>query len=73
MSRDQGRDWSSQRCLRGFQRARKADNLEMLALTDALGRAWSVPGLDRVLGRGLQGVDRALPIKRLLARRAIRS
>lgn len=71
-ARSRGQDWTSLRCLHRYQRARSAENMEMLALTDALGRAWSVslPGVKNLLNRGLMGVDRASPIKAMLARRA---
>lgn len=66
------RDWSSDRNLRRYNRATVAQNVEMLALTDALGRAWSakLPGLKPLLHQGLHGVDRSQALKRLLAHRA---
>ena len=67
-----GRDWSGARTLARFQRERRPENLEMLALTDALYRAFhlSLPGLRAFLGLGLGLVDRLTPVKGWLARRA---
>ncbi len=72
-ARDQGRDWSGARVLRRFERARKAANLEMIALTDALDRAFrgNAPGLPRMLDAGLALLDRVGPAKKLLIRRAL--
>jgi ubiquinone biosynthesis UbiH/UbiF/VisC/COQ6 family hydroxylase len=66
------RDWSSTRTLARYARTRKAHNLEMLALTDGLYRAFrpALPGLRAALGFGLSAVDRAAPLKAWLARRA---
>ena len=71
-AKEAGRDWSGARTLARFQRERRPENLEMLALTDALYRAFhlSLPGLRAVLGLGLGLVDRLTPIKGWLARRA---
>jgi ubiquinone biosynthesis UbiH/UbiF/VisC/COQ6 family hydroxylase len=72
-ARDAGREWSASRTLARYQRARKADNVEMLAMTDALYRAHrvGVPGLRAVLGLGLDAVDRVGVVKGWLARRAV--
>jgi 2-octaprenylphenol hydroxylase len=72
-ARGAGNDWTSARLLRRYERSRKADNLEMLALTDALDRAFrgGSAGLSKVLDLGLSLLDRVDPIKRLLIRRAI--
>ncbi len=72
-ARDAGQDWAAARVLRRYERARKAENLEMLALTDALDRAFraSSLALPRVLDVGLAVLDRVDPIKRLLIRRAV--
>ena len=69
------RDWSALRTLQRYERARQAENLEMLALTDALGRAFALdfPGCRRLLGLGLRAVDRVAPLKTGLASRAARS
>lgn len=74
-ARDAGRDWSALRSLRRYERARQAANLEMLALTDALGRAWSLdlPGWRRLLSLGMTAVDRLPGAKPMLAARAARS
>lgn len=71
-ARDSGRDWSSARTLARYQRQRRPENMEMLALTDALYRTFhlSVPGLRAVLGLGLGMVDRLTPVKNWFARRA---
>lgn len=72
-ARDAGRDWSSLRVLQRYQRHRRGANLEMLALTDSLQRAFdgSVPGLPALLGAGLQLVQGFGPARELLVRRAI--
>lgn len=74
-ARAAGRDWSALRTLRAYERARQAHNLEMLALTDALGRAWrlDLPGWRRLLSLGLGTVDRLPGLKTLLAARAAQS
>lgn len=66
------RDWSALRTLQRYERARQAENLEMLALTDALGRAFALdfPGWRRLLSLGLRAVDRMAPLKNVLAARA---
>jgi len=71
-ARDAGRDWSAGRALAAYGRARKAANLEMLALTDGLYRGFgtSIPGLRDLLGLGLEAVNRMPPVKNLLARQA---
>ncbi len=71
-ARDAGRDWTAMRTLRRYERARQADNLEMIALTDALNRAFrsNIPGLQTLLSGGLSLVDAIPPVKRALVRRA---
>lgn len=71
-ARRAGRDWSGARTLARYARARKARNLEMLALTDALYRAFrpSLPGLRALLGLGMSALDSAGPLKSWLAQRA---
>ena len=73
-ARTAGRDWASVRTLSAYGRARKAANLELLALTDGLYRGFgtTVPGLREVLGFGLEAVNRLAPLKSLLATRAAR-
>jgi ubiquinone biosynthesis UbiH/UbiF/VisC/COQ6 family hydroxylase len=71
-ARSAGRDWTSLRTLSRYERARQAENLEMMALTDGLHRAFalSLPGAGTLLSRGLSLVDRLAPVKRALIRRA---
>ena len=73
-ARDAGRDWASARTLSAYSRARKAANLEMLALTDGLYRGFGtgIPGLRELLGLGMEAVNRIGPAKALLARQAAR-
>ncbi|MDB5971332.1 MAG: 2-octaprenylphenol hydroxylase [Hydrocarboniphaga sp.] len=72
-ARAQRLDWAGLRVLRRYERARKAANLEMLALTDLLDRAFRtrIPGLPRLLDAGLAMLDRAAPAKQALIRRAL--
>jgi ubiquinone biosynthesis UbiH/UbiF/VisC/COQ6 family hydroxylase len=72
-ARAAGRGWSSPRTLERYVRARKAANLEMLALTDTLNRAFrsNAPGLHSVLGLGIEAVERLSPLKAWLARQAV--
>ncbi|WP_428310219.1 FAD-dependent oxidoreductase [Hydrocarboniphaga sp.] len=72
-AREQRSDWAGARVLRRYERARKAANLEMLALTDLLDRSFRsvVPGLPRVLDAGLALLDRIAPAKQALIRRAL--
>ena len=71
-ARAAGRDETSLRTLSRYARARKAENLEMLALTDTLYRSFRIrlPGIRTALGLGLEGVDRLGPLKELLMRQA---
>lgn len=71
-ARRAGRDWSALRTLRKYERARQAENLEMLAITDALGRAFALDllGWRRLLSFGLQTVNRLTPLKQTLSQRA---
>ncbi len=71
-ARDAGRDWSALRTLRKYGRARHAENLEMLALTDALNRAFSldISTWKNILSFGLNAVERVGPLKKLLTARA---
>lgn len=63
----------SARVLARYARPRKAANLEMLALTDALYRLFGsqAPGLESLRGLGLAAVDRLPMIKLPLLRRAV--
>jgi 2-polyprenylphenol 6-hydroxylase len=71
-ARDARRDWSAERTLAQYARARKASNLEMLAVTDALDRSFRspLPGLRTALGLGMTAVGRAGPLKALLLHQA---
>ncbi|HEU0198378.1 MAG TPA: FAD-dependent monooxygenase [Nevskiaceae bacterium] len=72
-ARHAGRDWAGSRPLAAYARARRADNVEMLAVTDLLQRAFalSVPGVRGMLGAGLAAVGWAAPLKGWLARQAL--
>jgi 2-polyprenyl-6-methoxyphenol hydroxylase-like FAD-dependent oxidoreductase len=74
-ARAEGRDWGSLRSLQRYARARKAANLEMQGLTEALYRGFKlpIPGLRAALGLGMEALDRAPPLKSWLAWRAGRS
>jgi len=71
-ARDAGRDWSGLRNLQRYGRARKAANLEMLALTEGLYRAFRLrlPGLKAALGLGMEAVDKLGPLRSWLVRQA---
>ncbi|MBV8063299.1 MAG: UbiH/UbiF/VisC/COQ6 family ubiquinone biosynthesis hydroxylase [Nevskia sp.] len=71
-AREAGRDWAALRALQRYARARKAANLEMLAVTDGLYRAFRLrlPGVKAVLGLGMEAVGRLGPLKDWLARQA---
>jgi ubiquinone biosynthesis UbiH/UbiF/VisC/COQ6 family hydroxylase len=72
-ARARGADWGGERALRHYERARRSANLEMLALTDALNRAFRTDSalINRLLSIGLSGVDHFTLAKRWLARRAL--
>ena len=61
------------RVLQRYERRRKAENLEMLALTDALNRLFRsrLPGVGTLRDFGLALVGRLGPVKRELAQRAM--
>ncbi|AXQ29787.1 UbiH/UbiF family hydroxylase [Solimonas sp. K1W22B-7] len=71
-ARDAGRDYGSLRNLKRYERARKAGNLDMLAVTDGLSRAFDLdlPGWQPLRDLGMQAVQRLQPLKTLLARQA---
>ena len=71
-ARRAGRDWSAMRILSRYERARQTENLDMLAITDALGRAFALdlPGWRRLLHLGMRAVDGMPPLKQALAGRA---
>lgn len=72
-ARDQRRALGSLRFLKKYERRRKADNVEMLALTDGLYRLFKVraPALGVLREWGMQMVGRSGPLKRQLALRAM--
>lgn len=61
------------RVLQRYERRRKAENVEMLAMTDGLYRLFRLrmPGLDAVRELGMALVSRSGPVKQRLARRAM--
>lgn len=71
-ARRAGREWAGMRSVRRYTRSRKGDNIEMLALTDTLQRAFHSPrpGVRQLLGRGMQVVDGFGPMKAWLANQA---
>lgn len=72
-ARAAGRDIGSLACLRRFERARKGDNIAMLAAMDGFKRLFGNrnPGLRLVRNLGLGLTDRAGPLKRLIMQRAL--
>ncbi|MFT4045297.1 MAG: UbiH/UbiF/VisC/COQ6 family ubiquinone biosynthesis hydroxylase [Solimonas sp.] len=72
-ARDAGRDWSLPRVLKRYERARRADVFDMLAVTDGLYRAFRapLPGLPALRGRGFAAVNALAPLRRELVRRAV--
>jgi 2-octaprenylphenol hydroxylase len=71
-ARAAGRRIGSLRTLKAYARARKADTLEMLAVTDGLYRAFDLelPGWTRLRDAGMAAVQRLQPLKTLLIRQA---
>lgn len=71
-ARTQRRDPGSLRLLKRFERARRADVLDMVAVTDALYRAYALqlPGWDALRAWGLGAVNALPPLKHRLIRRA---
>lgn len=69
----QRRDPGNLRLLKRYERARKADSIDMLAVTDGLYRAYGqrVAGWDDLRNLGLSAVDRLTPVKNVLMRRAM--
>jgi len=69
----QGRDFGHSLRLRQYQRARKADNLLMMASMDAFKRLFSNdnPLLSRIRNTGLALADAASPLKHQLMRQAM--
>ena len=72
VARDSGRDWTALRTLGQYARSRKAENLEMLAVTDSLCRLFGsrLPGLRAILAIGMDGVSQIAPIREWFVRRA---
>lgn len=70
---DSRRDFGSLRILKRYERARRADVLDMLAVTDGLYRAFRMPlpGLAPLRSRGFAALNAAGPLRRELVRRAI--
>jgi 2-octaprenyl-6-methoxyphenol hydroxylase len=68
-----GEDLGSAALLARYQRARRPDNLAMLAMTDGLDRLFSTnnPAIRMVRDLGIAAVDRARPVKRMFMRRAM--
>ena len=68
-----GRDAGSTELLARYQRARRPDNLAMLAMTDGLDRLFSTnnPVVRLARDLGIAAVDRARPLKRVFMRRAM--
>lgn len=72
-ARQAGVDAGSPPLLARYQRARRPDNVAMLAMTDGLDRLFSTnhPLLRLVRDVGIAAVDRAGPVKRLFMRQAM--
>jgi 2-octaprenyl-6-methoxyphenol hydroxylase len=68
-----GEDVGSPMLLERYQRARRPDNLTMLAMTDGLDRLFSTnnPAMRLARDLGIAAVDRARPLKRVFMRRAM--
>jgi 2-octaprenyl-6-methoxyphenol hydroxylase len=72
-ARDAGRDLGEAALLTRYQRARRPDNLAMLAMTDGLDRLFSTgnPVVRLARDLGLASVQRLPPVKRFFMRRAM--
>lgn len=72
-ARESGRDPGSLRLLKRYERERKADNLDMLAVTDGLNRAFGlrIDSWDSLRNLGISAVNRMTPLKNLLMKRAV--
>src|SRR3546814_8549689 len=70
---DARRDFASPRVLKRYERKRRADVIEMMAVTDGLYRAFRapVPGLVHARSSGFAALNAAGPLRRELVRRAI--
>ncbi len=70
-ARTAGRGWWRARTLGRYTRLRRAETMEMLAMTEALSRAFSSNAtLAKLLGYGLGVVNRVEPLKQIFAQRA---
>ena len=74
-ARSAGQDLGSVRVLGRYARARRADTLDMLALTDGLYRAFGPASAGWAEWRyaGMQAVNRFVPLKRALIQRALQA
>lgn len=72
-ARDARRDFGSLRTLKRYERARLAANLEMLAVTDGLARAFNldVPGWAGMRDTGMAVLQQLRPLKAMLMRQAV--
>jgi 2-polyprenylphenol 6-hydroxylase len=72
-ARVQRKALGNERVLKRYERRRKADNLEMLAMTDGLYRLFGqrAPGWDELRQLGMLAVSALPPLKRRLAQRAM--
>lgn len=72
-AREHGRDIGTLHCLRRYERARRGDNLLMLAAMDLLKRLFSnrIPPLVAARGLGLTAAERIAPIKRMFIDQAL--
>ena len=70
---ESGRDLGSLRLLKRYERERKADNLDMLAVTDGLNRAFGLrtDSWDSLRNLGRSAVNRMTSLKNLLMKRAV--
>lgn len=72
-ARAQGRDFAGERVLKRYERRRRADVLDMIAVTDGLYRAYRLPlpGLGNLREWGIGLVNAAAPLRQELLRRAV--
>lgn len=73
VAKAEGRDLGSLRLLKRYERARRADALDMLAMTDGLYRLYrpQTAGLAALRQTGLQAVQSLAPLKDFFVRRAL--
>ena len=74
-AREDRRDFGNLRLLKRYERERMANNLDMLAVTEGLHRAFGLrsDSWDSLRNFGINAVNRMAPLKNLLMRRAISS